>query len=102
MENRGYKVVLASDGEEALEVLGQRRSEIDLVISDLVMPRLGGLQLRDALRQGKQSVKLILASGYAARDVRESVAVPGDVPFLHKPWTLADLLVTVRQVLDQP
>lgn len=101
LEAHGYNVLLAEDGEEAIEVFQAHESEIDLVISDLVMPKLGGRQLYDALRQEGTTVPVIFASGYSAREVEESATLKPNVPFLHKPWTLTDLLVRIREVLDR-
>lgn len=96
----GYKVVLASDGDEALRIIREPESGIDLIISDLVMPRKGGRELFEALRTSGCEIPLILTSGYSARDVEESAGLEGQVPFLHKPWTLVELLTSVRSALE--
>lgn len=101
LESRGYRVLLAADGEEGLEAFREHETEIELVIADLVMPKLGGRQLYQALRQAHKTVNVMFTSGYAARDLQESAALEADVPFLHKPWTVTDLLVRVREVLDK-
>src|SRR2546428_3112234 len=103
LEDAGYQVVTAADGQEALEVLGQRGPAVHLVFSDLVMPRLGGRALYDALRREGRSARFLFASGYSDPDGRGGGAArlqPG-VPFLHKPWTANDLLLRARDVLEQ-
>jgi PAS domain S-box-containing protein len=101
LENHGYSVLLAGDGEEALEVVSRHgASRIDLVLTDLVMPRLGGRQLYQALRDNGSNMRVMFASGYSRLDVEECAALDDQVPFLHKPWTLAELLSRVREALD--
>ncbi len=101
LENHGYTVLLAGDGEEALEIVRRHgASRIDLIVTDLVMPKLGGRQLYEALRAAGNNVRVMFASGYSRPDIEECAALDAEVPFLHKPWTLAELLSRVRQTLD--
>ena len=100
LEQYGYTVLPADDGKEALKVFRERQDDIALVISDVVMPRLGGHGLYQALRREQSDTKFIFMSGYAARDVRASIALDNSIPFLHKPWTVTELVVRVREVLD--
>jgi len=100
LERHGYRVLLAADGEEALELIRERGSEIELVLTDVVMPKLGGRQLHEALKQEGRDVRMLFTSGYAAEDIQQDGTFdPGVV--LPKPWTLADLLATVRATLDK-
>jgi two-component system cell cycle sensor histidine kinase/response regulator CckA len=99
LESHGYRVLLAQDGEEALEVVRKRGSTIDLIVTDLVMPRLGGRQLYEALQAEGFSIPVMFASGYSQRDIQECAELDQVVPFLHKPWTLAELLRAVREAL---
>ncbi|UCD23520.1 MAG: response regulator, partial [Gemmatimonadota bacterium] len=102
LENYGYTVISASDGEEALETVSRcGSSKIDLIITDLVMPKLGGRQLYEALRSAGCDIKIMFASGYSKRDIEECAVLDTKIPFLHKPWTLAELLSRVREALDQ-
>ncbi len=100
LEGQGYTVLLAADGEEALEVFHEQERDIDLIISDLVMPRLGGRQFYEALREAGKDPKILFTSGYSAQDVWAGSGFLRDVPFLHKPWTLTDLFLRVREVLE--
>ncbi len=101
LEKHGYKVLLAADGAEALELFPRHRDDIDLVISDVVMPRLSGAKFYEALLKGGLAPRILFTSGYADRDVSQSGAVDPDLPFIHKPWTVSDLLAKVREVLDR-
>ncbi|MBI4538995.1 MAG: PAS domain S-box protein [Gemmatimonadetes bacterium] len=99
LEKLGYTVLEAADGQEALELYRGREAEIDLILSDVVMPRLGGKDLYEALRREGKGVKFLFVSGYTAHDVRESVRLDPALAFLQKPWTGADLAHKVRETL---
>jgi CheY-like chemotaxis protein len=73
---------------------------VDLIISDVVMPHTGGPELLDTLRRAGLAPRMLLTSGYSAREMQELVRLDPDVPFLAKPWTVADLLRKVRLALD--
>ena len=101
LEDAGYQVVTAADGQEALEVLRQQGPAIHLVFSDLVMPRLGGRALLDALHREGRTARFLFASGYSDPDSRGGVPLDPPLRVLRKPWTASDLLVRVREVLDR-
>jgi two-component system, cell cycle sensor histidine kinase and response regulator CckA len=100
LEEAGYQVVTTADGQEALEVLRHQGAAIHLVLSDLVMPRLGGRALFDAARREGLSPCFLFASGYSDPEGRGGPALDPSLPFLRKPWTASDLLVRIREVLD--
>jgi two-component system NtrC family sensor kinase len=100
LERAGYHVVAAADGEEGLSLYRASPERFDLVLSDLVMPKMGGLQLYEALQEEWESVPFLLASGYAGREPEEGAPLDKSIPFVQKPWRLADLLERVRQVID--
>jgi CheY-like chemotaxis protein len=93
-------VLVAGDGGEALEVLRVHGAEIGLVISDVVMPTLGGLELYRRIRESGNPVPFFLTSGYAA-GTGGAAGVPLDVSVLEKPWTLESLGKRIREVLAQ-
>jgi PAS domain S-box-containing protein len=96
----GYDVLVAADGEEALALYRRHRDQIDLVISDVVMPRMGGTGLYQQLQADPHPPRFIFTSGYAARDVGDREALDRAGPLLQKPWTVDELLRRVRQALD--
>lgn len=100
LERYGYRVILAADGEEALGLLRSQAESIHLVISDVVMPRLSGRQLHEAVLRDRIPVRFMYTSGYTALDARESSMLDSSVPFLPKPWVISDLLHRIRTVLD--
>jgi CheY-like chemotaxis protein len=102
LEKFGYTVVTATDGLDALTIIRARATPADLIISDVVMPHASGPQLLSALREAGAAPRMLFTSGYAARDVQERATLESGVPFLPKPWTIAELLRKVREVLDAP
>ena len=100
LERYGYRVLLAADGEEALHILRSGEEAIHLVVSDVVMPRLSGRQLYEAVQRDRLPVRFMYTSGYTALDARETAALDSSVPFLPKPWVVGDLLNRIRTVLD--
>ncbi len=100
LERYGYTVLTAADGIEALAEYAGHKDRIDIIVSDLVMPNLGGRELYRRIRESGSNVPFVFASGYTAKDVRETTRLDADVPFVHKPWTISDLLVRIRMALD--
>jgi CheY-like chemotaxis protein len=99
LQQLGYTVLLAADGEEALDVASRYAKEIDLLITDLVMPRLHGRSLRKRLLQLRPDLKTVFMSGYAEELHRDRPAGPA-VPILQKPFTFRKLSALIRDVLD--
>jgi CheY-like chemotaxis protein len=100
LERRGYRVLAASSGEEALKTANAYDGTIHLLISDVVMPGMKGPELADRLRVLRPGVRVLLMSGYAT-----DVVTPTDLneaTFLTKPFAPETLVKTVRQILDVP
>ncbi|KPJ86769.1 MAG: hypothetical protein AMS18_15245 [Gemmatimonas sp. SG8_17] len=100
LERYGYQVIVVANGEEALDVVEHGRGDVDLIISDVVMPKMSGTELRQAMRDAGIHKKFILMSGYSERDVKANIGEEEAAPFLQKPWTPNELLALVRDVLD--
>jgi signal transduction histidine kinase/ActR/RegA family two-component response regulator len=98
----GYKVLEATNGEEALALWAAGASEFDLLLTDVVMPRMGGPELVRKLADAGSQVRVLFMSGYTDRAiVHQGVLDPG-TEFLQKPFTAAALMRKVRAVLDAP
>jgi PAS domain S-box-containing protein len=95
----GFTVLSAGDGQEALACFREHRRKIGLVLSDVVMPRLGGPGLYAAIRGAGEQVPFLFMSGYPARDLPEGIPLPEDVPLLAKPWEAEELVEWVRHAL---
>ncbi len=99
LDRYGYTVLLAADGEEALEQFRAHESDIDLVFSDLVMPKMGGRDLYETLERETYGVRYLFTSGCTAQHISERNLLDPQLPFLPKPWTPTDLVTSVRDVL---
>lgn len=97
LERFGYTVHLAADGLEGLEVYSALGSDIDLVVLDLVMPRLGGAACFERLKEINPEVKVVLMSGFTRNRRVNDLMARGCLFFLRKPFELADLVNTVRE-----
>ena len=96
----GYEVLEASDGVEALEVFEANERKFDLMVTDLVMPRMGGRDLADKVAPLKPDLKVLYLSGYTDSVVlQQGMLDPGSF-FLQKPFTPAELAHKVRESLD--
>jgi len=101
LESHGYNVLTASDGEDALRKLRSRNRQIDLIISDLVMPKMGGAELWAVLKDEFIEIPVIFASGHPDSEIREQLGAHAAVPLLQKPWTVWQMLTAVRVSLDK-
>ncbi len=99
LTNVGYRVLTAANGAEGLERYRVNRSEVDLVLTDMVMPKLGGFELYEAIRRDSRDVKVLFTSGFPAPNFRKSVGGDDGVAFVTKPWTANELLGCVRTLL---
>jgi len=98
----GYKVLSASDGEEALDRIRDHAGEIDLVITDVVMPRTGGPRLAEVLVSLSLQVKVLFVSGYSENVVRRKGLTDRTGRFLQKPFSLQVLALKIRAILEEP
>jgi len=100
LEQRGYRVIDARDGEDAIGVARRHASEIDLVITDVVMPRLSGPEMIKRLQEERPEFKVIFMSGYAQEGALDLTSVCADAEILEKPFSHRVLLSLVRKLLD--
>ncbi len=106
LRRQGYTVLEASSGAEALRVCEGHRAKIDLLVADVVMPKMSGRQLADHLESTRPETKVLFMSGYSDESIMHHLQ-PGDssgvkVELLHKPITPESLARRVREVLDAP
>jgi PAS domain S-box-containing protein len=99
LESQGYEVVTATNGKEALEIMKGHPSPIALVVTDIVMPEMGGVDLARQLRRDRPEIPVVLMSGYPREESGVDVA-EFSVAFLAKPFTVSELLDTVRGALQ--
>jgi two-component system cell cycle sensor histidine kinase/response regulator CckA len=98
LASRGYTVLQAGNGVEAIEVIDKHDGTIDLVVSDVVMPEMDGPSLLKELRRRKPELKIIFVSGYAEEAFAKNIP-EGQHAFLAKPFTLKQLVATVKETM---
>ncbi len=96
----GYQVMLAKDGREALTLFKENQSRIDLVILDLIMPGLNGAETLKKIKKIDPDVKIVICSGYGGGNNLMETLGDFSPPLVSKPFRIAELVSTVRQVLD--
>lgn len=99
LRNKGYNVLEARSGEEALEVLDQEGNKVDLIVTDVVMPQMDGPTLYKHLRQRWPSMRVVFVSGYTEDRLREQFTSGEEIHFLGKPFSLKQLASKVKDLL---
>jgi PAS domain S-box-containing protein len=100
LKSKGYQVLTATSGEEALEIYREKGEQLDLVIMDLGMPGMGGHKALKAIMELNPRAKVVIASGYLANGQVKASLESGAAGYVAKPFRRSDLLATVRSVLD--
>jgi two-component system cell cycle sensor histidine kinase/response regulator CckA len=101
LRSRGYTVVEAENGVEAMEVLEEQSGGIDLVVSDVVMPEMDGPTLLKAMREKNPDIRFIFVSGYAEDAFEKSLPEGQQFDFLPKPFTLSQLVAAVKETMTK-
>ncbi len=96
----GYSVVTAEDGQAAWDLLCAGDDEIDLIVTDVIMPRLSGDELYERVRETDCSTPFLFTTGYAVSEIDGGSMQADGVPLLPKPWTADELVRSVRGALD--
>jgi two-component system, cell cycle sensor histidine kinase and response regulator CckA len=103
LRNKGYKVLEATSGEGALEMMAGATDKIDLLITDVVMPRMDGPTLIKKVRETHPDLKVIFISGYTEDNFRQRLDSDSEIHFLPKPFSLKQLASKVKEVIsDDP
>jgi PAS domain S-box-containing protein len=100
LERHGYTVIEARHGADALRIVEAGDRQIDLVLTDLVMPEMGGRELVERLRARHPSLKVLYMSGYSERAVTVDGVMPAGTGFVEKPFTIEQLTRRTREILD--
>ncbi|MGA2152437.1 MAG: response regulator [Geobacteraceae bacterium] len=102
LENSGYKVIEAEDGEMAVQKFAKYRDEIDLLILDIVMPKQNGKDAYDEIRKIRQEIKVLFISGYTADVIDQKVGMGEELNIVSKPVSPQELLLKIKVTLDNP
>jgi CheY-like chemotaxis protein len=100
LERAGYTVIEAADGEEALNKFREYQDRIQLVILDVIMPRMNGKAVHDEMRKLRPDIKTLFTSGHTGDVILKKGILEEGMHFLSKPAPFTDLLHKVRDVLD--
>ena len=96
----GYHVLAARDGEEAISIYKSHREKIDLVILDLVMPKMEGGKVFDRLKEISPEVKVLIASGYSLDGEASQLLERGAKGFIQKPFDMKQLSQSIWAILN--
>lgn len=99
-EDMGYKVLEAADGEEALRLFRDHQAVIELVITDIIMPKLSGVDIYNAIRNIRGDMKFLFSSGYGEELLLKTGLLSSGQHFIAKPASRAELLAKVQDILD--
>jgi two-component system cell cycle sensor histidine kinase/response regulator CckA len=99
LSSRGYQVVEAGTGIEALSAIEKNGGDIDLVVSDVVMPEMDGPTLLRELRRRRPELKVIFISGYAEEAFKKNLPEGESFTFLPKPFSLKELVAAVKETM---
>ena len=102
LQIQGYTILEAANGDEALRVISKHgENNIDLVVTDVVMPQMGGTVLADKLKILRPNIKILFTSGYTDKTIVNYGVLEEGIDFLQKPFALDVLVRKVREVLDK-
>ena len=101
LQQAGYMTVSASNGEEALQRFEEQADEIAVVVLDVIMPRMGGVEIHETIRSRRPDVPVIFCSGYTANLLEDELLLNPDTNFLRKPYTASELLATLQAAVER-
>lgn len=101
LRSKGYEVIEACNGSEALEYITSMEEKVDLIITDVVMPQMDGPTFINKISELQNDMKVIFISGYTEDTFRDRIQDDSNIQFLSKPFSLSDLATRVKEVLQQ-
>jgi CheY-like chemotaxis protein len=102
LEDSGYRVLEAASGEAALALCDSFPGTIDVLVTDMVMPGMGGRALADRLTATRPELRVLYVSGYAETEVLDHGGHEPDAAFVQKPFTPEELALRIRALIDRP
>lgn len=100
LQNLGYSVILAENGLDAVEICKENPGQIDLVLLDMIMPKLGGHGAFYQIKAVDPNIKILLSSGFVAQEAVDDLLANGAAGFLPKPHRIKTLAEELRRILD--
>ena len=102
LQGASYRALAAPDGASALTIAREHAGEIDVLLTDIVMPNMLGTDLAEKLRGENPGLRVIFMSGHAQPVLGNATSIPADIPLLQKPFMEGELLAKLKQVLSTP
>ena len=99
LEEHGFTVIAATDGEEAIEMFKQHKDEVGVILSDLGLPKLGGWDAFLKMKEIQPDLQGILASGYFEESVKEEIIKSGANNFIQKPYNPPEIVAMLQDIL---
>ncbi len=99
LERSGFSVILASDGQQAVDLFKSHAGAVDAVLADMTMPGMDGAQICEAVHRIQAGIPILLSSGFGASEAMQSCQQGGPVSFLPKPYRPKELVDTLREVI---
>ena len=100
-EKLGFEILIASDGQEGVDVFQKHHQKIDVVLMDMTMPRLGGMDAMQKMRKINSGIPIVLVSGYSEMEACSTVSGEGKADgFLQKPFKFKDLKKSLYKVMN--
>jgi CheY-like chemotaxis protein len=97
----GYDAILATTGQESLDIYGEKQESIDMVLLDMIMPDMGGGTIYDRLKEMNPSVKVLLSSGYSIEGQASEILARGCDGFIQKPFSMESLSRKMKQIIAE-
>jgi CheY-like chemotaxis protein len=101
LKRLGYTVLEAKGGREAVEIYKANKDKIDLVLLDVVMPRMCGGEAYDRMKEINPDVKVLLSSGYSIESQAKEILARGCDAFIQRPFSMKELSQAIREILDK-
>ena len=101
LSRQGYQVLVASDGEQAIEAYCRHKTEIDVVLLDVGLPKVRGMDVLLKMKDENPDVRVVIASGYLEPEVKSEMYRAGVNDFVDKPYMLPEVLETLRSLTER-
>lgn len=100
LSRHGWRVLVASDGEQAIEAYRSQKLRIDVVLLDVGLPKIAGLQVLSKIKAENPGVRVVIASGYLEPKTKTEMSDAGVKHFVNKPYTLDEVVQTIQSLIE--
>ncbi len=100
LKSLGYRIIQAQNGKEALAILSNRSNQVKLILTDLIMPEMGGKELAEIIMKVDPNLKILFTSGYSDNHMIQRAIIGKNMNFIQKPYTFQSISQKIRMILD--